>query len=476
MSAHRRYSYGRYQEGHDPLASPFDVAEAVDALGDRVLAGDGATEALRELLRRGLGERGGLDDMARRVRRRQRQLRKNNRLDGTLTDVRGLLDDALEEERRVLFPDASDDARFRETQLDSLPDETARAVRELADYDWRSEAAAEMYDEIRQLLQREVLDQQFAGMREAMRQAPDDPELRQQLKDMLDDLNALLVKRSQGTDSQADFDTFMADHGRFFPEEPQTLDELLEQLARRAAAAEKLMRSLPPDDQQELDELMQQTMRDLGLNNEMSQLGDNLRALRPDLFRRGREQMTGERPLGLSDATEALAELAELDELGEQLGQSYAGATLDDVDEQLVSRALGRQALDDLHALQSIQRQLEAQGYLVREGGELELTAKAVRRIGVTALRRVFAQLAKGQRGGHDVREAGAAGESTGSTRPWSFGDEQPLDVVRTLGNAVRRSASPRPLRLVVDDFEVVETENRSAAAVCLLVDTSYSM
>ncbi len=438
MPRHSRSRYGRYRDGEDPLAPPLDVAEAVDALGDRVLSGEGATEALRELLRRGLGERRGLDDLARLVRQRQKQLRENNRLDGTLGDIRGLLEDAIEAERRELFPDPSDDARFREAQLDSLPDETARAVRELAEYDWRSEAARELYEEIRQLLQREVLDQQFAGMRQGLKQAPDDPQSRQQIKDMLADLNALLELRAHGADTQEQFDEFMAKHSQFFPDAPETLDELLEQLARRAAAAERLLRSLPPDEQQELAELMQQAMRELDLGAEMSRLGDNLRSLRPDLFRPGRERMSGDRPLGLADATEALAELADLDALGEQLGQSYAGADLDDVDEELVRRALGRQAVDDLNRLQAIQRQLEEQGYLVRRGGELELTAKAVRRLGVTALRRVFSQIEQGQRGGHDVRQAGAAGELTGATRQWSFGDEQPLDVVRTLGNAVR--------------------------------------
>ena len=58
--------------------------------------------------------------------------------------------------------------------------------------------------------------------------------------------------------------------------------------------------------------------------------------------------MTGEQPLGLSDATTALEELADLDELESTLGQDYPGASLEDVDEEAVRRALGRQAVDDL--------------------------------------------------------------------------------------------------------------------------------
>ena len=70
------------------------------------------------------------------------------------------------------------------------------------------------------------------------------------------------------------------------------------------------------------------------------------------------------------------------------------------------------------------------------------------------------------------------AGELTGSTRPWQFGDEQPIDVVRTLTNAVRRGGVPEGgrIRLSVEDFEVAETERRGRAAVSVLIDMSYSM
>jgi uncharacterized protein with von Willebrand factor type A (vWA) domain len=78
-------------------------------------------------------------------------------------------------------------------------------------------------------------------------------------------------------------------------------------------------------------------------------------------------------------------------------------------------------------------------------------------------------------RGTHDVRDAGAAGEVTGASREWQFGDEQPLDVVRSVRNAVLRTGG-KNLDLAAEDFEVVETERRASAAIALLVDMSYSM
>jgi uncharacterized protein with von Willebrand factor type A (vWA) domain len=187
--------------------------------------------------------------------------------------------------------------------------------------------------------------------------------------------------------------------------------------------------------------------------------------------------MNGDEGMSMGDATTALEELADLSELEGSLRQDYPGARLDDVDEEAIRRALGRQAVDDLAALRRIEAELERQGYVKRRGGELDLTPKAVRRVGETALRRVFAQLDSSRRGDHDQVDAGQAGDLTGASRAWQYGDEQPIDVVRTVSNALRRGrpAGAR-VRLNVDDFEVLETERRTAAAVCLLVDLSYSM
>jgi len=158
------YRYGRYVYGPDPLALPFDVRGAVDEMGDAILAGANPADALREMLRRGLGDqagRRGLDDLLRRVRDRQREIRGSGRLDGILEQARALLDTAVGQERAELFPDPSDEARLREADLDALPADTAQAIRQLADYDWRSPAARQTFDRLRELLRSEVLDSQF---------------------------------------------------------------------------------------------------------------------------------------------------------------------------------------------------------------------------------------------------------------------------------------------------------------------------
>jgi uncharacterized protein with von Willebrand factor type A (vWA) domain len=480
MANYRNYRYGEYDGGPDPLAAPYDVRGALDDMGDEILGGGTPAEALRDLLRRGW-QRRGLDDLLRKVRERSRELRSRGRLDGMLEQARALLDTAIGQERAELFPDPSDDARLREADLDALPDDTSRAIRQLADYDWRSQAARETFDKLRDLLRKEVLDSQFRGMKEALENP--DPAAMQRVKDMLADLRGMLDADSRGEHTQQDFDQFMQQYGDMFPDNPANLEELVDSLVRRMMAAERLLASLSDEQREELAGLMAQALDDAGLAAEMAALGDALRARRPELGAPQRGvRMSGEDPLGLGDATSAVADLADLAELESALAQDYAGANMEDIDEDAVRRAFGRQAVDDLEALRRIERELQRQGYLTNNGGNLELTPKAVRRIGDTALRRVFAGLENGARtGDHDRQDAGQAGDLTGATREWEFGDEQPIDVPRTVRSALLRNAAEGGsgrgrVKLSPRDFQVAETERRSAAAVCLLVDLSYSM
>jgi len=473
------YRYGPYHDGPDPLEPPYDVRGAVDELGESVLDGSDPASALRDLLRRGMSGHQGLDDLLRRVRERQRELRDRGRLDGILEQARALLDTAVGQERAELFPDPADDARLREAELDALPQDTAQAIRQLADYDWRSPAARQTFEKLKDLLRREVLDSQFRGMKQTLQQP--DPAAMQRVKDMMSALNEMLEADAQGTHTQQDFDDFMEQYGDLFPDSPRNLEELVDSLVRRMAAAQRLLNSLTDEQREELAGLMAQTLEDAGLAAEMSRLADALRTRRPDMDFDGwpGEQMTGQNPLGLSEATTALSELADLADLEDALRQDYPGARLDDIDEEAVRRALGRQAVDDMEALRQIERELERQGYLQRTDGKLELTPKAVRRLGETALRRVFADLPEGGSGDHDQQDAGQAGEYTGSTRRWIFGDEQAIDTPTTVRNALLRGGLPAedsPVRLSVSDFEVGETERRTSAAVSLLVDLSYSM
>ncbi|WP_405094571.1 vWA domain-containing protein [Micromonospora sp. NBC_01412] len=472
--AGNRFRYGQWRDGPDPLAPPYDVRAAVDAVGAEMLAGGSLRKALRDLLRRGPQGRGGLDDLVARARRLRRETLRRGDLDGAVTRARALLDQALAAERDELRGRTDEAARFAEAVLGNLPRSTARAVQDLSGYSWASAEARQAYQRILDGLRGDVLEQRFAGLRAAARAAAD-PAAQRQLAEMMRDLNDLLAQHARSEDTTDAFAEFMRRHGEFFPERPRDVDELVDVLARRAAAGERLMRSLSDRQREELAGLMRQSLGDR-LAGELSALDANLRALRPDLSWNRGERVRGEQSLGYGEAADALGEIAELDELLDALDQDQPGATLDDVDVDAVSRTLGRDAADDVRRLRELERELRRQGWVTRDSDGLTLSPKALRRLAGTALRRVFADLTAGPRGQHDLRSAGAAGEVSGASRPWEYGDEQPLDVVRTLSRAVRRAGPTVPVQLAPADFEVMETERRASAAVALCVDLSYSM
>ncbi|NUS93864.1 MAG: hypothetical protein HOQ36_15905, partial [Nocardia sp.] len=239
MTASDRYSYGPYHEGPDPLAPPLDLREALSEIGREVMEGSSPRSALEELLRRGTSGMPGLEEITRRLWERRAEISRSHRLDGTLRQVRELLDAALDAERRALFPDPSDDARFAEMRLDALPSSTAGAVNELAEYPWRSETGRENYRKIRDLLGEELLESRFRGMKQALQNAtPQDVE---RVRQMMSDLNDLLAAHARGEDTERQFAEFMAEHGEHFPENPRDTEELIDALAARSAAAQRMM-------------------------------------------------------------------------------------------------------------------------------------------------------------------------------------------------------------------------------------------
>ncbi|HEX7806704.1 MAG TPA: hypothetical protein VF413_11090, partial [Cellulomonas sp.] len=379
-----RSSYRRYQGGPDPLAPPVDLAEALEHIGEDVMAGYSPERAMQEFLRRGGRDRQGLDELARQVAQKRRELLQRHSLDGTLQEVRELLDRAVLNERKQLARDVDlddGDRAFREMRLDNLPPSTAAAVTELSSYDWQSAEARADYEKIKDLLGRELLDQRFAGMKQALENATDED--RAAINEMLADLNELLEKHRVGADTNEDFDAFMDKHGDFFPENPQNIDELLDALAQRSAAAQRMLNSMTAEQRQELMQLSAQAFGSPELMESLGRLDSNLQALRPGLDWGGSEQFEGGEGLGLGDGTGVLQDLAELDDLADQLSQSYDGARMDDVDLDALARQLGDDAAVSARTLQELERALRDSGYLKRTSdGQLRLSPKAMRQLG----------------------------------------------------------------------------------------------
>ena len=110
------------------------------------------------------------------------------------------------------------DRALRELTLDNLPPSTAAAVSELSTYDWQSREAREDYERIKDLLGREMLDQRFAGMKQALENATDED--RAAINEMLTDLNDLLAKHQRGEDTDAGLRRLHGQARRLLPGEP----------------------------------------------------------------------------------------------------------------------------------------------------------------------------------------------------------------------------------------------------------------
>ena len=480
-SRYGRARYGRYVGGPDPLAPPLDLSEALDAVSEGVMAGYSPQHSMREFLRGGGRDLTGLDELAGEVNRRRRELLENNRLGGTLDEITELLQKALLSERGQLARDTEMDPldrTMREMTIENLPESPAGAVAELSEYDWASTEARQSYEQIKDLLGREALDARFAGMKQALENATDDD--RAAVSEMISDLNDLLEKHALGEDTREDLERFMDKHSDAFPERPGNVDELIDALAARSAAAQRMLNSMTPEQREELMALSEQAFGSPELSGQLGRLDGLLQTLRPDENWDGSGDFEGDQGLGMGEGAAVMAELGELDRLAEQLAQS-GSSPLSELDIEAVARHLGEDAAVSVQTLARIEREMRESGYLSRTpDGDLRLSPAALRKLGRSLLRDAARRLS-GRSGARETRASGAAGEQTGASRPWEFGDVESWDVPLTITNAVARLASDGRspadgIRLLPEDIEVRETEARTQAAVALLVDTSFSM
>jgi uncharacterized protein with von Willebrand factor type A (vWA) domain len=105
-----------------------------------------------------------------------------------------------------------------------------------------------MFDRLMEHLREQVMGAYFRSMAEGMKNIT--PEQLAHFRDMLAELNQMIEQRARG--DEYDFDGFMERYGDLFPDNPRSLDELLENMARRMAAMSRLMASLSPEQRSEL--------------------------------------------------------------------------------------------------------------------------------------------------------------------------------------------------------------------------------
>lgn len=528
----KSYRYSIWDGTQD--LSAVDADDLMDAMADELTSHGDLNQALRNLMRRGMrGSIGsgfeGIRELMERLKQQSRERLERYNLASLVDELKQRLEDILRMERTALDPQRSSgqegtegreeaselsgtpedsgaptgtpdqqsqrgsqgqrgaqgqtgqpgqrgqagagDRQQRMQFLEGLPPDFANRIKALNDYEFFDPAAQQAFDELLNMLKQQAMGNMFREM--AQRMANMTPEEMQRLKEMLAEMNHMLDQQVWG--EQPDFANFMQKYGDMFgPNPPQSLDELVQQLASQIAQMQSLFNSLPDDLRQELQEMLSSAFEDEELAAELAELQANLDFLSSD--ERRSYEFSGAEGIPLEQAMHLMDELQKVDQLQEQLANVGRQGSLQDVDAETLEKILGPEGRRELEKLRELERRLEAAGYLKRKGDRLELTPKGVRKIGQKALHDIFNRLKIGRHGGHRTDRFGVGIEATHDTKQYEYGDPFNLDLQHSVMNAVRRNGQGTPVRMTPEDFEVFRTENLNQCATVLMLDQSRSM
>jgi len=485
-----RFNYSRWdgtQRGFE-----FDAQSIVDEITDDLLYHGDVNAALRRLMQEGMrNERGdqlmGLREMMQRLRERREEIKDRGDLGGVYSEIAAELDDLIDEERHAIDEAltaaeksgdqrraevANESAQERNFRLDMLPSDLAGKINELEHYDFQSSESRQRFEALLEKLRQQIMQQMLDQMSGAVENLS--PQDMQRMKDMMAALNEMLESRERGEDPK--FEQFMENFGDFFPENPQTLDELLEIMAQRMANAQAMLNSMTPEQRDQMRQLSEKLLEDMDLRWQMDQLSQKLQGMFPQKGWGQSHEFTGDEPMGFGQAMQAMQELGELDQLDNLLRNASSPSALAEADLDRVREMLGEDAAKSLEQMAQLTKKLKDSGLIDQVEGKLELTPSGLRKIGANALRDVFGSLEKDRLGQHQVERLGVGHERTYDTKPYEYGDPFQLDLQQTLRNALQRQGPTVPLRLSADDFEIEQTEHLTRSSTVLMLDLSLSM
>jgi uncharacterized protein with von Willebrand factor type A (vWA) domain len=484
------FSYSRW----DGTQTGFDVDadHLFSEMADDLLYHGDVNSALRQMMQGGMTDRDGrkmegIRDMMDRLRERRRDILESHDLGGVFDDIANELRELVDDERTSLeeMVDqagqsgddrrqelASDTSAMKNMELDMLPPDLAGQVKGLQSYDFESDEAQQRFNDLIDKLREQIMQQQLDQMAEGINEMS--PEEMQRVKDMLAELNHMLEQRAAG--EEPDFDGFMARFGDLFPENPQTLDELLEIMAQRMAQMQQMMNSMTPEQRQQLQELSNQLMEDMDLQFQMSQLSDNLREQFPQMGWGQSYDFEGIDPLDMPQAMDMMGELGDIDQLDNLLRGATNPGALAEVDIDRARDLLGEESAQSLERMAEIARMLEESGLIENKEGRYELTPRAIRRMGNGALDEIFKRMSPDMLGKHQLERTGQGHERDFDTKPYEYGDRFNLHIEKTLRNAVARTGGGIPIQLHADDFEIERTEQLTRSSTVLMLDVSMSM
>jgi uncharacterized protein with von Willebrand factor type A (vWA) domain len=485
-----RFDYSRWdgsQRGFD-----IDADSILAELGDDLIHHGDVNAALRRMMQSGFEDRDGrhvegMRELLEKLRKERKERLEQHDLGGVYSEIADALKEVVEKEREGIEDlqreaRESGDERRREItdqvaaekkmELDLLPPDLAGQVSSLQNYEFTSSEAREQFEELMEQLKQQLANQMFQQMSEGMQNLS--PEDMARMKDMLAELNQMLEQRANG--EEPDFEQFMEKFGDFFPENPQSLDELLEHMAQRMAAMQAMLNSMTPEQRAQLQQLSDQLLEDMDLRWQMDQLGQNLQNAFPQAGWDKQYEFSGDQPLNMGQAQQLMEDMADLDQLEAVLrGASNPGA-LAEVDVERARQLMGDDAAESLERMAEVARMLEDAGLIEQREGRYELTPRGIRRIGQNALSDLFRKMLRDTQGRHAEERVGVGHERAYQTKPYEFGDPFNLDIQRTVRNAIQRAGGGTPVQLSPEDFEIEQTETLTRASTVLMLDVSLSM
>jgi uncharacterized protein with von Willebrand factor type A (vWA) domain len=200
---------------------------------------------------------------------------------------------------------------------------------------------------------------------------------------------------------------------------------------------------------------------------------DQIRALE-EFHARNRQMLRGGNSLSFDEALDLMREIERLGRMARNLLEGrFDELSLDELRE-----LAGDEAVESILILRDMRRNLEQGGFIRPGEAGLELTPRAIRRIGELALEDIYGSLKRGGPGAHATTHRGGGAITIERSKPYVFGEPAHLDAVATVRNALLRDPKHAtvPLRIEPGDLEVWDTDQQTDTTTVLLLDMSWSM
>ena len=496
---YRTYRYSHW-DGTQQIFE-IDADALMDQLSEELLKQGDMMKALRELFRNGARDQNGqqltsLKDLIDQLKNRRREQLQQYNMDSVVDDLKERLEDIVRTEREgidsrlaeaqqqveedhsegrqqqeSLFQLLEQRAQRNRERLDELPDGVGGQIQQLMEYDFMDPDAQQKFQELLDMLKSQMAQNLSQQMQQQMQNMS--PEDMAAMREMMNQLGQMMRDKMDGR--EPDFDGFMQQFGSMFGSNPpQSFEELMDQLQQQMSQMQSMLESMSPEMRRELEDAMNASM-DPATQQAMSQLASLMEQMMPMDEMRRQYPFLGDDSLTMDQAMDMMRKLQEQDQLEEALRQAMRTGNLDEVDPDKLAEILGDEARKAWEEMERLRQLLKDAGY-VTDDDKMDLTARAIRRIGQKALREVFVHLKKDRMGNHLIDSRGANGDLLGDTKTYEFGDPFQIDLQATVKNAVLRSGPQVPVKLSPEDFEVYRTEHMTRTSTVVLLDQSRSM